>query len=194
MLNGDGRGLLQGERPPSTGAASGGPAAPPVVRLRDYSTEKDSIRKGLTRKASALPELAGLTVLEVHGELVLRLPERLMFDVGEAEMSAEGKRAVEAISDELHDRPIRIRVEGHTDSAPIHTPRFPSNWELSTARAMAVVALMLDTQKIEPFRLAAAGYGEHHPIASNDSAEGRAMNRRVDVIVVAEVNSKEPKP
>ncbi|MBI5537734.1 MAG: OmpA family protein [Deltaproteobacteria bacterium] len=193
VLSGEGRGLLHGDKPTTQGVGSV-QISGPSPRLRDYSVEKDTIRKGLTRKASSIPELAGLTVLEVHGELVLRLPERLMFDVGEATLHEEGRRALEAIADELQSRAVGIRIEGHTDSAPIHTPRFPSNWELSTARAMATVAVLLETHKLQPHRLAAAGYGEHHPIASNESAEGRAQNRRVDIIVVADVSSKETRP
>jgi chemotaxis protein MotB len=193
VLNGEGRGLMVGHKPPSDNAASQGLAAPVQAR-HDYSTEKEAIQKGLAQKASSIPELAGLTVLEIRGELVLRLPERLMFDIGEAAMNPGGKTALEAIADELRARPVRIRIEGHTDGASIRTSKYPSNWELSTARAMAVVAMLLESKKIEPFRLAAAGYGEHHPIASNDSPEGRAQNRRVDIIVVAALTGKETKP
>jgi chemotaxis protein MotB len=123
----------------------------------------------------------------VHGELVLRLPEKLMFDRAEAILRGEGGEALVAIAEELAERPVRIRVEGHTDATPIHTPRFPSNWELSQSRAMAVVRFFLEDGKIAPVRLAAAGYGEHHPVASNDSLEGKAQNRRVDLIVVADL-------
>jgi chemotaxis protein MotB len=151
-----------------------------------YSNEKKSIKKNLGERLGKVPSLSGLNILEVHGELVLRLPEKLMFDRGEAAISPGGKEALDAIADELRTRPVRIRVEGHTDATPIHTARFPSNWELSMARAMAVVRFCLETAKIEPGRLAAAGYGEYHPVGSNDSAEGRAQNRRVDLIVVAD--------
>lgn len=194
VLNGDGRGLMQGQKPAGNGSPSS-QVSSPFPKPHEFAADKDQIRKGLTRKASTIPELAGLTMLELRGELVLRLPERLMFEVGEATMHPDGKIALDAITEELRARPVRIRIEGHTDSAPIRTPKYPSNWELSTARAMAVVAFLVESRKLEPARLAAAGYGEHHPIASNDSAEGRAQNRRVDIIVVAEVSSsKETKP
>lgn len=152
----------------------------------DFTGEKRGIRAGLAKRASKVPALFGLNVLEVHGELVLRLPEKLMFDRGEAAISPDGKSALDAIAEELKIRPVRIRVEGHTDATPIHTARFPSNWELSMARAMAVVDFLLGTGKIEPARMGAAGYGEHHPVASNDTSEGRAQNRRVDIIIVAD--------
>jgi chemotaxis protein MotB len=152
----------------------------------NYAEEKSAIRKGLAQRLGKVPVLSGLHVLEVRGELVLRLPEKLMFDLGEAALRQEGRAALQAIADELFTRPVRVRVEGHTDTTPIHNARFPSNWELSMARAMAVVAFLLENSKIEPGRLAAAGYGQHHPIASSDTAEGRAQNRRVDIIVVAD--------
>jgi chemotaxis protein MotB len=154
---------------------------------RDFEEEKTAIRRGLVKRLGNVPMLAGLNILEVHGELVLRLPEKLMFDRGEAILRPEGGEALVAIAEELAARPVRIRVEGHTDATPIHTPRFPSNWELSQSRAMAVVRFFLEDGKIAPVRLAAAGYGEHHPVSSNDTLEGKAQNRRVDLIVVADL-------
>ena len=87
-----------------------------------------------------------------------------------------------------HRRPrvIAMRIEGHTDNVPIRTPRFRSNWELSTARASAVIAFVIETQAFDPVRLSAAGYGEFHPRAPNDSAENRARNRRVDIVILEE--------
>ena len=82
-----------------------------------------------------------------------------------------------------------MRIEGHTDDTPIRTARYSSNWELSTARASAVVARFID-QRMDPRRLSAAGYGEFHPRASNASAEGRASNRRVDVVVIAAASAE----
>ncbi len=160
-----------------------------VKAARDFEEEKASIRRGLVKRLGNVPMLAGLNILEVHGELVLRLPEKLMFDRGEATLRTEGGDALVAIAAELAERAVRIRVEGHTDSTPIHTPRFPSNWELSQSRAMAVVRFFLEDGKIAPVRLAAAGYGEHHPVAPNETVEGKAQNRRVDLIVVADLEA-----
>ena len=156
-------------------------------RALDFEQAKDAIRRGLAQRLGSARMLSGLNILEVHGELVLRLPEKLMFDRGEAILRSEGGEALVAIAEELADRPVRIRVEGHTDSTPIRTPRFPSNWELSQSRAMAVVRFFLEDGKISPARLAAAGYGEYHPVATNDTIDGKAQNRRVDLIVVADL-------
>ena len=79
-----------------------------------------------------------------------------------------------------------MRVEGHTDNVPIHTLQFATNWELSTARAAAITRLLLTRHAAEPTRIAAAGYAEYQPTASNATAAGRAENRRVDIVLLAE--------
>jgi chemotaxis protein MotB len=77
-----------------------------------------------------------------------------------------------------------LRVEGHTDNVPIHTSQFATNWELSTTRATAIARILLDRGPIDPVNLSAAGYAEFHPVASNDTEEGRTQNRRVDIILL----------
>jgi chemotaxis protein MotB len=77
-----------------------------------------------------------------------------------------------------------VRIEGHTDNIPIHTAEFDSNWELSTARATRMARLFLELKALPPERISAAGYAEFHPIATNETAEGRAENRRVDLVVL----------
>jgi chemotaxis protein MotB len=77
-----------------------------------------------------------------------------------------------------------LRIEGHTDNVPIHTVEFDSNWELSSARATRIARLFLDLKAMPANRLSAAGYAEFHPLASNDTADGRAQNRRVDLVVL----------
>jgi len=84
----------------------------------------------------------------------------------------------------LADIPNHIRVEGHTDDVPISTAQFPSNWELSTARATNVLQYLLEGEVVDPDQLTAAGYGEYRPVASNETEEGRAQNRRVDIVLL----------
>jgi len=87
-----------------------------------------------------------------------------------------------------------IRIEGHTDNLPINTRDFPSNWELSTARAVNVVKYLIEKHNFSPYILSAAGYGEYRPIAPNDSARNRALNRRVDIIILKSASeASEPK-
>jgi len=89
------------------------------------------------------------------------------------------------LAQSLEKIPNHIRIEGHTDSVPISTLRFPSNWELSTARATSIIRYFLTRFKFAPNQLSAAGYGEFRPIASNQTAEGRTQNRRVDIVILS---------
>lgn len=115
--------------------------------------------------------------------LVITFSEKYMFDVGRAEIYPEAKKIITDIMALLTEDPNRISIEGHTDNTPISTAQFPSNWELSTARATNLLRFVLEDLKFNPKRLTAAGFGEYHPVAPNDTPENRAKNRRVDVVV-----------
>lgn len=115
--------------------------------------------------------------------LIISLSEAGFFAPGDATVSAEAETVIRTLAETLKDRPLPVRVEGHTDSTPISSPRYPSNWELSTARASSVLARLLDNG-IAPERLSAAGYGGFQPVADNATLEGRAQNRRVDIVIV----------
>ncbi len=124
----------------------------------------------------------GVQVLTHRRELILRLSENLLFDVGDDSLHDPARKAINIIAQELARRDVDVRIEGHTDTRPIHTTRFRSNWDLSTARSTAVVAEFL-SGGMPPVRISAAGYAEFHPVASNDTDEGRRQNRRVDIVV-----------
>ncbi len=87
-----------------------------------------------------------------------------------------------------------VRVEGHTDDVPIHTARFQSNWELSTARATTVIAFFVVERGLSPMRFSAAGYGEFHPRTANDSESARAVNRRVDIVILNDATRRAEEP
>jgi chemotaxis protein MotB len=110
------------------------------------------------------------------------LPESATFPMASAEATPAAQGLIDRVAATLGPLDVTVRIEGHTDDTPIRTARYTSNWELSTARASAVVARFID-QRMDPRRLSAAGYGEFHPRASNGTAAGRASNRRVDVVV-----------
>jgi chemotaxis protein MotB len=116
--------------------------------------------------------------------LVVRLSEVGFFDSGSAQIKAASQPAFARIANLLAGRSYRLRIEGHTDNVPIHTSRFASNWELSTGRATELVRLLIIEYGFDPARLSAAGYAEYHPIAANDTEQGRALNRRVDVVIL----------
>jgi chemotaxis protein MotB len=126
--------------------------------------------------------------------LVLRFSERFFFDSGEASIHPQVIPLLDILAQSLEQIQNQIRIEGHTDSVPIHNARFPSNWELSTARSTTIVHYLLTHFKFDPNRLSAAGYGEFRPIASNQTADGRLQNRRVDIVILCgEEMEKEPR-
>jgi len=116
--------------------------------------------------------------------LVISLREIGFFESGSANIRRSSQDALDRLATVLASRGEMIRIEGHTDNVPIHTAQFDSNWELSMARAMALIKVFILTYKFSPDRLAAAGYGQYHPVDTNDTPEGRAHNRRVDIVVL----------
>jgi len=116
--------------------------------------------------------------------LVVSLREVGFFRSGEADLLEDGQQTLMRIAGILGDRGFEIRIEGHTDNVPIHNSKFKSNWELSTARATQVVSLLIEHYHFSPTLISAAGYSEYRPIADNDTEQGRAANRRIDLIIV----------
>ncbi len=157
------------------------------VAKRDSASNKKSLGT-LKREIESVVGVEALkkkvqTRLDARG-LVVSLGEIGFFDSGSDEIKPEGKALLDAIATSLVSLENQIRVEGHTDNVPIRTSRFPSNWELSTARATTIVAYLIDNFGLHPDQMSAAGYAEFRPVAGNDSPEGRARNRRVDIVVM----------
>ena len=109
--------------------------------------------------------------------LEVRFTGEVLFDLGEAVIRPEGEEVLQEV-------PNDVMVEGHTDNLPIRTDEFPSNWELSVARATTVTRFFVEEQNLDPERFSAAGYSEYRPLVPNDSPENRALNRRVEVILL----------
>ena len=122
---------------------------------------------------------------------MVSLREVGFFNSGEAELLENGHATLTRIATILGGRGFEIRVEGHTDNVRIHNSRFRSNWDLSTARATTVVALLIERHQFDPSLVSAAGYAEYRPVAANVSPEGRAANRRIDLVVVGHVPEKD---
>lgn len=116
--------------------------------------------------------------------LVVSLREIGFYESGSATLRASSKDAIDRLAAILKTRTETLRIEGHTDNVPIHNVRFDSNWELSTARASDLIKLFILHYDFPPARLSAAGFAEYHPVAPNDTAEGRARNRRVDIVIL----------
>ncbi len=127
--------------------------------------------------------------------VVLSLREVGFYDSGSAIVREEALPTLGRIAKVLDSYPNDIRIEGHTDNVPVHTPRYDSNWELSTTRATELVKRFIEAYGFSPQRLSAAGYAEFHPAASNATPQGRLQNRRVDLVVIEppEVSSRGPR-
>jgi chemotaxis protein MotB len=108
-----------------------------------------------------------------------------LFRPASADLRQEGKEFLALLAGFFLQSPdAEVRIGGHTDSIPINTPRYPSNWELSCARATAVMRYLIDEEGVDPAILSAIGHGPHQPVAANDTSEGRAMNRRVEIEII----------
>lgn len=116
--------------------------------------------------------------------LVISLKDTVLFPSGKADLTPEAQEIIRKVGISLKGIDNYIRVEGHTDNLPINTPEFPSNWELSAARATNVVRFLLKEAGLPPEKLSEAGYGEYRPIASNETPAGRSLNRRVDIVIL----------
>jgi chemotaxis protein MotB len=182
------------------------PVSPEGPPPSDFPSVADMLdTKSISNLVKLQKELAQLLAGEIaRGEvalkvgregLVISLREVGFFDSGSAEVKLKSEPSVARIAKVLEAHPYDVRIEGHTDNVPIHNNRFASNWELSTARATEMTKLFITRYAFPPERLSAAGFGEFHPVAPNATEEGRALNRRVDIIIVAaplKVSSKPP--
>lgn len=124
---------------------------------------------------------------EDRGLVVSIVSDDVLFAAGSAELRGEGTAALDVLALALAELPNRISIEGHTDDVPISSGRFPSNWELSTARSSVVLRYLVDRHGMSPQRVVAGGYAEQRPLESNATPEGRARNRRVDIAVLSAV-------
>jgi len=144
--------------------------------------------QSLLGRFKKLIDAGKLSVKIVDGRMVVALATDVLFASGSAELSPEGAAAITEVSQVLASIPDRaFQIEGHTDSVPIKTEKYPSNWELASARALTVVRAMI-AAGMPAGRVSAASYGEFKPSASNDSAEGRSANRRIEIVVVPDLS------
>ena len=138
-------------------------------------------------------ESKDVTISELKGQLTVNILDQVLFDSGEAELKPEGQQVMRKIAAVLQQAPGRqIHVVGHTDNVPIRggRGRFASNWELSSGRALAAVRFLQEQCGVDPRRLGALGHGEFRPLASNETSEGKARNRRIEVVVLPAAMTK----
>jgi chemotaxis protein MotB len=161
--------------------------------VADLQKSREETRKASKTYEDLLEKMKGeiaqgqMTISELKGKLTVNMVDAILFDSGKAEVKAGGQAILQKIVSILADvKDKSIRIEGHTDNVPIVgmlAKKFPTNWELSAARAINV-ARYLQEQGIDPVHLSVVAYGEYKPVAANDTPEGRAKNRRIEIILV----------
>jgi len=158
-----------------------------LAELEAYIRRQDSITNALNdivKRALLSFNSDELTVEMKNGKVYVSLSDKLLFKSGSADVEEKGKDAIKKVAEILNKNPeIDVLIEGHTDNKPIKTDKFADNWDLSTARASNIVRLLSDENKVNAKRLTAAGRGEYMPKVSNDTPEGRAKNRRTEIIL-----------
>ena len=159
------------------------------ARLEELRKQKQAAEaraqtfRNLVAQLRSMIDAGQLKVVIRDGRMIIALPNDVLFDSGKTAIKPDGAAALAQVAQVLAGIADRhFLVAGHTDDVPIHTSRFPSNWELSTARAVEVVKLLVD-KGVKPELLAAAGYGQFDPVAANDSPDHRAQNRRIEIVL-----------
>lgn len=165
-----------------------------VAALEHEKEAAGQAAKQLEDQMRADLESRDVTISKLQGKLTVNILDRVMFDSGEAILKPGGESVLQKIAGLLAEHSeLKIHVIGHTDNVPIRN-RFPSNWELSTARALAAVHFLTEKAGVAPDRVGAVGYGEHRPIADNATGEGRAKNRRIAITILPDELAKPEQP
>lgn len=142
----------------------------------------------LAKKLNNTIEKNGLTeVIKLRKEdrgIVLQLDETILFEPGKADLKENNKEVLETITTIINEHDNDVLIEGHTDNVPMNNKEFASNWELSAARALSAVTYFVHDKQIDPMRFSVKGYGEYKPLVPNDTPENRAINRRIDILMV----------
>jgi chemotaxis protein MotB len=156
---------------------------PPKISDRfrqNFSPDYRRISKAIAR----LKGKTGLTLMLEERGIVVRLSQLMLFKGGTSEFRSGAYEALDEIAAAIKGTARAIKIEGHTDNIPAQSDMYPTNWDLSSARALMVLKYLLRSHSFDPTRLSASGYGEFRPIASNDTLRGRSKNRRVDIVLL----------
>ncbi len=157
---------------------------PEVNDRSDLPFDLEAIRRTIQKETEGVGMEGKIAVEKGQDRIILRLADNLVFPSASADIRPEALPILEVVAKALARNHNEVSIEGHTDSIPLATDRYPSNWELSSARATAVLRVLNERYGVDSKRLFAAGYGENRPIASNLTPEGRAVNRRADIVIL----------
>ena len=171
---------------------AGSAVLPGSVDMVDSNDKLAQIFSELEALSESLKKENDITVAYSSKGLVMRLSDHALFDVGVATISPQAVPLLKTVGDIIAKTSFEVRIEGHTDDLPINTVDFPSNWELSTARAVNVLRYFIETARISSERLSAVGFSEFQPMVPNDTPEHRAQNRRVEIIFLNAVSGSSP--
>lgn len=153
------------------------------AEIKRLTRTQEELSKSLQNEISK----GNITIQQVRDRLTINLVDRVLFDSGQAEVKPDGQKVLKQVSDLLKTvTDKQIRIEGHTDNVPISVKlqsRYKTNWELSTARATAVVRYLIDQGGVDPRHLSAVGHADTQPVAANDTEEGRSANRRIEIVL-----------
>jgi len=163
-----------------------------VQKIEELSAELDELnktRKLLEKRLSQEIEDKQVKLQMMEKGLVITVVGDLLFDSGKAEIRQEAYPLLDKVARVLKENvpQLSVGIEGHTDDQPIRLSGWKSNWELSTARALSVLHYLVNEKRISPNRLSAMGFGEYRPAASNDTKEGRQLNRRVEIVILPQL-------
>lgn len=195
---GGGDTLLEGTGPSFIIFPKGDEAEAALAREQDRELLRQDDKRRLTDLESKIrseAEAAGLEGTlelrqEARGLVVTIVADNVLFEPGSSSIRAEGREILGQVGKVVNSVPNDVIVEGHTDSVPISTYRFRSNWELSTSRATGVLQYLVNDSGLDPRRISASGYADQKPIDTNETAEGRARNRRVEITIVGMAPAK----
>jgi chemotaxis protein MotB len=159
-----------------------------IYNAIDVQEEMDDIYTKVKEVVDSKGLANDVQIEKVGAGVLLRFKDEILFDVGQADLKINAKNTLQRLGEILKAHDKNIRVEGHTDNVPINTARFRSNWELSTSRAISVVKYFTEEltaeQRIDPKKFEVSGYGEYHPIATNDSEQNKQKNRRIEITIL----------
>jgi chemotaxis protein MotB len=160
-------------------------SAPPIIEgIKPVKPEDARLEKDVRSELEKSGIIEGVVISRDERGVHISLGDAVLFDLGAAELRPEAQPLLTTIAGIIRQTQNSISIEGHTDNTPIRNSRYSSNWELSTARATSVLMTLVRDFQFNPGRFSASGYGEHRPVASNTTPDGRAKNRRVDIVFV----------
>lgn len=162
--------------------SAGGGLSPSIEQVRSRTLVEVSSELGAFAQSKGLD--GKIQVKSDKTSITISLADNLLFDSGSADLKAGSQDVLMAVAGALNGLPNQIRVEGHTDNVPVNSSEFASNWELSAERATRVLRFLAEKGGLDSAKLSLAGYGETRPVSDNSTAEGRALNRRADIVIL----------